>query len=139
MIYRPRHFALHELVYPELLEARGDAAWEQLDAESLAGLDALRDCFGRIIVNNYYWGGPYRESGLRSFDTSTGARYSMHRFGRGFDLKPQESTPREMFDYIVEHPDAFPFTTLEDVEVTKTWLHVDRRNNAAPGVRIVRP
>jgi hypothetical protein len=138
--YRPRHFELYELVPRDVFEARGLAAWELLDDRALVTLDALREKFGACVVNNWRDGGPYHESGLRSFDTATGARYSQHRFGRAVDCKFSGATPREVFDYVVAHAAEFPLlTTLEDVNDTPTWLHFDVRNNAGSGVRIVKP
>lgn len=140
MTYRPEHFALHELVPPEILRSRGDAGWELLDPGALVTLDALRTQFGSLTVNNYEWGGRYRESGLRSAESRTGARYSQHKYGRAFDCKFKRATPQEVYAYILATPEQFPhLTTLEDIEATPTWLHFDTRNNATPGIRVVRP
>lgn len=140
VIYRPRHFEIQELVPPEIYDARGEAAWELLDARALATLDRMREFFGPIIVNDWHWGGQYRESGLREPNTSTGARYSQHKFGRAFDCKFRHTTPLAVYGHILAHQDDFPYlTTLEDIEATPTWLHFDVRLNPESGIRIVRP
>lgn len=139
-MYKPRWFETHELVYPEAWIERGDKALELMDDRILKTADDLRDRFGKITVNNYEWGGQYKESGLRSFTTVTGAKWSQHRFGRAIDCKFAYSAPEEVYDYIRANPEEFPgITTLENIEATPTWLHVDCRCNQVPGIRIVNP
>ena len=140
MGYIPLNFALHELVPPEIFRSRGNRGWELLDPYALRTLQTLRDVFGSITVNDWYWGGRFSESGLRGFATGTGAALSQHKFGRAFDCKFKTATPKEAHDYILAHPDRFPYlTTLEDVRHTPTWLHFDTRNHQHSGVLIVRP
>lgn len=140
MNYRPRSFLLQELVPPEVFEARGERAWELLNPLALMSLQSVRDKFGPIVVNNWHAGGAYKESGLRAFDTSTGAAYSMHKFGAAYDCKSSTATPTGMFEYIITHREEFPYVTvLEDVQYTPTWLHIDCRNHNKPGIWIVKP
>ena len=138
--YRPKHFALVELVGPEIFKERGDRAWELLQAPALRTLDALRNKFGAIIVNDWFHGGNYSESGLRRFDTQTGAKYSMHKFGGAFDCKPKNFSPLEAFNYVLAHSSEFPLlTTMEDATQTVTWLHFDVRNHNREGIWVVNP
>lgn len=140
MGFRPKNFALYELVPPEIYESRGERAWELLDVRILMSLQTLRDRVGRIVVNDWWWGGRFKESGLRSFTTATGAALSQHRFGRAIDAKPADVTPREAADYVLAHPDDFPYlTTIENPEATPTWLHMDCRNHGQAGIWIVNP
>lgn len=137
---RPKWFRLEELVYPEIFKARGEACWELLDSRALVTLDALRDKFGPTTVNNWHADGQYKESGLRSFDTTTGAKYSQHRFGRAFDCKFRHATPEEVQAYVLSHRDEFPLlTTIENAADTVTWLHFDCRLNADDSIRIIEP
>jgi hypothetical protein len=138
--FRPRWFDLDELVPPEIFEALGVRAWELLDPRALETLDAIRDTFGATTVNDWRDGGQFKESGLRSFESTTGARLSQHRFGRADDVKCKNATPAEVHAYILANPAKFPhITTLEALEATPTWVHFDTRLNATPGIRIVRP
>jgi hypothetical protein len=140
MGYRCKHFEIRELVSPAIHKARGDAAWELLNPAALRMLDALRDKFGPVTVNNWHTGGQYSESGLRDAGTSTGAAFSMHKFGGAFDCKFKDHTVQEVYQHIVARPQDFPeITTLENIQFTKTWLHFDVRNNDTPGIRIVNP
>jgi hypothetical protein len=138
--YRPVYFVLQELVPPEIHTARGEAAWELLDVRALMMLDALRRQFGAATVNNWHLGGTYKESGLRSFSSVTGAKLSQHRFGRAFDCKFRDVPVREAYEFILLNPGDFPFlSTLEDIEYTPSWLHFDVRNSSSDRIRIVKP
>ena len=139
-MYKPRWFETHELVYPLIWAARGDRALELMDERILITADQLRDKFGKITVNNYEWGGQYKESGLRSFTTQTGAKLSQHRFGRGLDMKFGQTTPQEVYDYILNSPEDFEYITcVENIEATKTWLHIDCRTLQTGGIRVINP
>lgn len=138
--YRTKHFELRELVDEAIYVERGDRAWELLQPGALITLDKLRDVFGPIVVNDWAKGGHHREAGLRLPMTSTGAKWSMHKFGGAFDPKFRNASPKEAFDYILAKPQEFPFiTTLEDVEKTITWLHFDVRNHSKLGIWVVEP
>src|SRR5690554_3311309 len=135
--FMPANFILQELVAPAIYQARGMRAWELVCPYALRTLQTLRDVFGPTTVNNWHAGGQYKESGLRELTTSTGAALSQHKFGRAFDCKFRGITPQEAFDYILAHPDRFPYlTVLEDVRYTPTWLHFDTRNHNQPGIWI---
>lgn len=138
--YRPANFEIRELVTPEVFAARGDAAWELLDPFALRTLQALRDKFGPLTVNNWHIGGTYKESGLRGMGSATGAVWSQHKFGRAFDCKFKTVSPQEAHDYILTHMSEFQYlTTLENPAATPTWTHFDVRNHNKNGIWIVNP
>lgn len=140
MSFRPPSFIIQELVPPDTYSALGERAWELLDSCALMTLQALRNKFGPLIVNNWHSGGSYRESGLRSFTSPTGARYSQHRFGRAFDCKFKNRVPAEVADYVLKHAAEFPhLTTIENPDATPTWFHFDVRNHDKTGIWIVNP
>jgi hypothetical protein len=64
-------------------------------------LDALRDKFGPITVNDWSWGGTFKESGYRSATSRTGAKYSQHRYGRAFDCKFGHVTVQGVYTYLI--------------------------------------
>lgn len=102
-MYKPEHFELHELVYPEIYEQyhrtnRLHLVWGILDRYALWTIDQLRKRYGSCTINNWYQktdkgftirkgSGVFIESGLRKDDTTTGSSLSQHKFGRAFDLK----------------------------------------------------
>lgn len=140
MIYTCQFFSLKELVHPDIYNKWGDRAWEFLDPRLLQTLDAIRQEFGPVVINDWHVGGNHVDSGLRPFDSATGAAMSQHKFGRAGDCKFKNTTPLGAASVITARPAQFPFlTTLEDVNKTITWLHVDVRNNPTPGIRVVQP
>ena len=64
----------------------------------------------------------------------------MHKKGGANDCEFKNATPKEVFIYILAHPDEFPLlTTLEDVDKTVFWLHFDVRNHGREGIWVVNP
>lgn len=140
MKYRPKDFEIRELVAPEIYEARGERAWELLNPLSLMSVQSLRDELGPIVINTWHVGGSFKESGLRLPGSETGAKFSMHKYGGAFDCKFKNCTAREAYEYVLANPQAFPhITTVEDIEFTPTWLHIDGRNHNRNGIWIVKP
>jgi hypothetical protein len=131
MSYRPKYFALNEVVYPGAIQARGEKAWELMDDRILRGADWLREKFGPCVINGKFGGKGFTESGLRDPFTTTGAKFSQHKFGRALDLKFLKVSVTEVYDYIIRNPGearANGITTVEDIRDTKgQWLHVDCR------------
>lgn len=140
MTYRPKHFTIDELVDPWFIANHSeDECWNLLDENALRAIDALRDKFGPLLIN----GRGYTESGLRRPDTKTGAKFSMHKVGKAFDLKPLQKgvTVTMMFDWIVTlqaEAYAMGIRRVEDIQYTTKganhWLHVDAKDTGAENV-----
>lgn len=135
MTYCPKHFKLAELVDPWFLAMPEDQVWDMLDENALRAIDALRDKFGPLLIN----GRGYTESGLRRSDTKTGAKFSMHKVGKAFDLKPLQKgvTVTMMFDWIMANKAeayAMGIRRVEDIKYTPTWIHVDAKDTGAENV-----
>lgn len=130
MSYRPKYFQLHEVVPPDVIQARGEKAWELMDERILRGADWIRSKFGRVVINGKFGGKVFIESGLRNPLTATGARFSQHKFGRALDLKFLDATPKQVYDYILANqPEAREngITTVENIAFTSGWCHIDCR------------
>jgi hypothetical protein len=130
MSYRPKYFALNEVVYPGAIQARGEQAWQLMDERILRGADWLREKFGPCTINGKFNGKGFSESGLRDPFTTTGSKFSQHKFGRALDLKFHKVTCKEVYDYIIRNPGEARdngITTVEDINYTGSWLHCDCR------------
>lgn len=125
-MYKCAHFRIEELVPQHVFEDRGQQAWMLLDSAALIALDALREKFGPITVNNWVWGGDRQWSGLRTAQSPFGSQYSQHRFGRAFDCLFRDTTAEEARQYILANPCEFPLIT--SMELGTSWLHFDTRN-----------
>jgi hypothetical protein len=146
MSYRPKYFALNEVVHPGAIQALGERAWTLMDERILRGADWLRELFGPCTINGKFGGKGFTESGLRDPFTKTGAPFSQHKFGRALDLKFHKVTCKEVYDYIIRNPGQARengITTVEDIAFTGTWLHIDCRllpeSFPENGVLVVKP
>lgn len=87
MSYHCKHFSIEELVSPEAFNLlHEDALWSMLDDDALIALDWLRERYGRATVNNWKWGGPRKQSGLRTRDSKHYSEGSQHSIGCAFDV-----------------------------------------------------
>lgn len=127
------YFQIHELVPPHVFEQRGEKAWELLDDRMILSIDALKKRFpnGTMTINNYYWGGNRKWSGLRTagFYPSVeryDASYSQHKYGRAFDCVFSDYDINEVREYVKSHPEEFPYLT--GIEEGVSWFHGDTRN-----------
>lgn len=126
-MYRCKHFKIHELVPHQVYVDRREKAWSLLDDRALRAIDFLRDLYGPITINNWYWGGQFKDSGLRVWDSTVGSKYSQHRFGRGFDLKFRHISADSVRKYLLKTKNI-PYITALELD-TDSWLHIDCRNN----------
>jgi hypothetical protein len=122
-----------------------------IDPKLVRVCDLIQELSGvPCIVNNwhFYKPGPgakkYVSSGLRAKWDSTGVPYSQHRFGRAGDIKPRGYTPQMTLKLITDNLVLFldaGLTTIEDISMTPTWLHVDCRPrlDGSPDLLIVKP
>lgn len=138
LMYTCRHFAIQELVPRETYDARGQRAWELLDSRILKMIDLIRDDFGPVIVNNWNSGGSLQYRGFRPHDATVGARLSQHRYGRAIDFHTPDTPLEEVYKAVLSGK-YWQITTVEDIEHTPTWLHIDCRNHRGEGVKVVKP
>jgi len=127
-MYQCSFFSLHELVPEEVYLERGDKAWESLDERMLITLDKLRERYGLMTVNNWYWGGRRQWSGLRIPGSPDYKPYSQHTFGRAADCLFENISAEEVRQDILSMPDDDSFRLISSLELEVSWLHFDVRN-----------
>jgi hypothetical protein len=127
-MYTCNHFAIHELVPPHVYHNRGEKAWELLDERLLMTLDRLRDRYGPMTVNNWYWGREREWSGLRTKDSPYYSDFSQHSFGRAADCLFRDHTAEDVRQDILAHADDPAFEMIGSLELGVSWLHFDVRN-----------
>ena len=143
-IHNSPYFDVRELVDQNTFKALSvNAAW-LIDPNIVRILDLLREKLGApVIVNNWHTGGPFKSSGFRSMSDKTGAMFSQHRRGCAADVKSAGRKPADLLAIINANFELFKaagLTTIEDVNFTPTWLHLDCRPVAIENqFRIVRP
>ena len=128
-IYKPKNFEIHELV-PKNIYSKSNNLWFLFDPRALWTLQAIKEKYKTTVtVNNWYWGGSLQYRGFRSAVGTIGARFSQHRFGRGFDLNTNDVSAEEVQQDIQDNykiEQAFKYITA--IEVGITWVHFDTRN-----------
>lgn len=140
-MYRCKYFKLKELVHPVTFKKFGQLAWKFLDEDTLIGLDLVRMIFGSLTVNDWAWGGKYKDSGYRQADSKEGSKWSAHRRGCAFDIKSKKYTGIQMRKIIKKGiSEKYPGTKksrlvlrmllyINEIELsTSTWLHLARTN-----------
>ena len=136
-------FPIHDSQYFDVREWVDERVWGQLGPRA-AGLidprqvrisDLLRELGGvPNVINNWHFWRPgvnkYRSSGFRAKWDRTGGDLSQHRCGRASDNKLYGMTARQMLAVVMDNREKFldaGLTTIEDVDHTPTWLHLDCR------------
>lgn len=127
------YFRIEELVPQNTYIRRGKASIELLDARALSMINNVRELAQTTItINNWLWGGIYDQSGLRTYEHYPSKEayirsLSQHKYGRGFDCKPEGKTAREVIiELILQHN----FDSIYSfIEIDRNWVHVDCRLN----------
>ena len=140
------NFKIQEFVPKEIYDVYGDRSIMFIDKRIIDIVQALRDISGRpIVINNWHTSSPgnkYNESGYRKPDTKTGAKYSQHKFGRAADVKVSGMNPKDVVNLILKNEMYFVnlgLTTIENVEHTPTWVHLDCRWTGLDKINFVNP
>jgi hypothetical protein len=136
--YTPRHFAVWEFVPMSLYKEKGDDALLVMDRRILETADQIREFFGvPVVINNWHECGERNESGFRFSQTSTGADYSQHKFGRAIDCLVGKLDAETVRRQILRNPRAFPHITV--IEDGVDWLHADCRCVDSDSIVLIKP
>lgn len=147
---RCKYFKIYELVTPEIYDKYGEKAWWFINPLLSTSLDDIREGvseeIGRPIyikINTWYYHQihntgevGFTESGLRDFNTTTGAKMSIHKLGGAADLKPVGISCAKLRQHILANPVKYPF--VRAVEIRGTWVHIDVRATGSDTVMIIR-
>jgi hypothetical protein len=138
------HFYLDEFIDPIIYGKWGAKSLSLIDKRMIQAAEFIRVGMGAsVTINNWATGGQYRESGLRRFDTRTGASMSQHKFGRAIDVKVKGATPREVHAFLIQNEKHLIqtqiITTLENYSATPSWTHVDCRLTMLDKLLVVNP
>ena len=143
-MYEPKHFGAYELLPEDFYrkyEHLNDKFWLMFDDRLLYTIDWLRDVYGPITLNDWYWGGQNQSRGWRHFNCETGAFLSQHKFGRAADCTFKNTSAGEVRQAIREDPYSGIFQHITCIEDDVDWLHLDMRNwdKSRNGLLIIKP
>ena len=129
--YTPKHFRIEELVDRVVFQKYCNRAWQFLDSRILYSIDQIRNKLCKpITINDWLWGGTRVNSGLRSPETTTGAMYSQHKFGRAVDFIVKDMSAIEVRRWLVDNKGKSFLKYITAIERnTPTWTHIDCRNS----------
>lgn len=134
----PKHFNLYEWLpkgfYYANISKYGNRLWLMFDDRILWTYDRLRERYGRIIMNDWYWNGNNQYRGWRPFNCPIGAKLSQHKFGRAGDsifTQPAEEIRQDILGN--EFDNDFQYITVIEKDVE--WLHIDCRNEG--GIKVI--
>ena len=137
------NFYLDEFIPPDIYSERGEKAIALIDHRIVLAAQFLRETIGKpMIINNWWRGGKFTKRGLRRWNETTGARWSQHKYGRGFDFHISGMTPSQIHSIILQNEEMLInhqlITVLEDLRDTTTWVHCDCRFTNSEKIVIVR-
>lgn len=137
-------FYAHEFVGQDIYSKFGPIkSWWFIDKRVVVICAELKkDLNATVTINNWHFGGVAQNSGYRTPTSTVGASLSQHRRGCAADVKVKGYTAKQVYDHILANKDkymALGLTTLEDVEFTPTWTHLDTRYTGSSEILIVKP
>jgi hypothetical protein len=136
-MYICKYFRIEELVDKYTFEKWGKKSWQFFNPQALMMIDGIREYFDSpMYINNWLWGGNLQFRGLRPLYVDTGKKYSMHRFGGGFDGWLKKVTVKEAREEILKNKDHELLKHINCTEAIDTHLHTDVRN-ISDRIRIV--
>lgn len=158
------NFNIHEFVSPEIYEKWGNVqSLRYIDESIILAAQFIRDKTGLgVTINDYAFGGQYRDSGTRSIDSyirmygkAKGQdkylmTYSMHKFCGAADLKIGSNgnymSSEDMAEFVLDNEAelmAIGIRRIENPKKTigrsKDWLHIDTGNSASDFILQVNP
>lgn len=141
-MYRPNHFALHELVSQETLENnQEDILWLVFDEELLKAADWLRERYGPCTVNNWHWGGDFSQSGLRTKESRHYSPTSQHSKGCALDMKFRDWTAEDIRTDLAAYElsgGEIP-KGIRRIERGVSWLHIDCKETGQDKIYLFNP
>lgn len=124
------HFYFHEFFSPGIWQSNNEVFLRKLiDPRLLLIIEKIRvDLNKPVYINNWKWGGNSKYRGFRPKNTTVGALYSQHKFGRALDFQVKDFTNKQVHNFILKNEKAFfkmGLTRIESVLDAPTWVHID--------------
>jgi hypothetical protein len=124
------NFDIRELVHPDIWGSHKERCIDFVNVNTGETLEAIKKELSNMInktesvtVNDWLWDGRYVNSGIRY---NFGSERSTHRVGCGFDLKYKHHTPQEVYLFIIQNQELFPYISrMEHIDATPKWNHIE--------------
>ena len=124
---KSKYFKVYEFAPKHMYEKYSEKAWRFVSVSMIETADTLKERFnlGTMTINDYFWGGQYEWSGIRSPESPEYSKTSMHTFG-AIDSKFSDYTAQEVRNDIINNPHIYPH--VKGLELGVSWVHTDFRN-----------
>lgn len=135
------NFYLDEVMHPEVYKKFGAKSRWFIDQRLVDIVQYIRTKTGKpITINTWFDGGRFKERGLRNPNTSTGAKYSQHKFGKALDFIVSGMSADEVREKILgEWKADLMGLGLTAIEAGVSWVHIDIRNTGENDIMIFYP
>lgn len=133
-MYVPTYFTLKEVLPMQFYKDHihmGKKLWLMFDERLLKAADAIREEYGKMVVNTWAFHGNSQWRGYRPWDCPIGSSISQHKFGRALDMVPVFESPEIIRMDLLSN---FLDVDISCVELGVPWLHIDTRNRNGEGV-----
>lgn len=107
-----------------------------IDERVIKADQLLRNKFGSVTINNWWFGGNREWSGLRTKESPYYSPTSQHSFGRASDKLFTHAPAERVRQYIKDNWKELGITCIEE---GVSWVHSDVRNWNGHDILIVRP
>lgn len=132
------HFVIQEFVDKATFETEGENSVTFIDKNLINIAEFIRTDIGKpVTINDWHTGGQFKESGLRSANTSIGAKKSAHKLGKAIDVKVKDMGGKEWYDYVVKNAKKLyelGLRRIEDKSIATTWCHMDTKEHGKKGI-----
>lgn len=145
---KTKHFKIYELVCQDVYKRDGENAFRYFRPVLLDFIDWLRESINKpVYVNNWFWGGPHSQRGLRCnlcplVANNKKLYLSAHITGSGIDFNVKDIDPDQLHAWLESnfhkffylHPEYIMKCRIESKEFAPTWVHVDFYEHDAGGI-----
>lgn len=133
-----KYFDIQEFIDPATYSEEGENSITFIDKKLIDIAEFVRETLGKpVTINNWHTGGQYKESGLRNKNTTTGAKRSAHKLGKGIDVKAKEMVGNEWYEFVKKHAKKLydlGLRRIEDKTLATTWCHMDTKEHGKKGI-----
>ena len=122
-----KNLSLHEYLPKELYlqyQGREHLLLNLLDPRLVKADPLLRERFGSLTINNWWWGGDRNWSGIRIPNSPYYSLTSQHSHGRASDKVFKLATIEEVIHDVKKNYKSYGITAIEE---GVSWLHTDVR------------
>lgn len=121
------HEYIPELLYKKFCEEKPHYLMNMIDPRLIEVDQFLIDRFGSAYINNWYNGGVYEWSGIRTPGSSYYKMFSEHTYGRASDKKFIHAEAEDVREDIIENYGMYKPLGLNCIEAGVSWVHSDLR------------